>query len=80
MDCVALYRCYFVHVEVELQNRYAEGGLLGQRINTFVILMDIAKLPSVELLVLFIIAQHFLLMVSLVSANISVNYNDHSLC
>lgn len=51
---------------MELQNRYVEEGLLGQRINALVILMAIAKLPSAELLVLSIIAQHFLLIVSLV--------------
>lgn len=78
--CFALYRCYLARVELELQNRYVEEGLLGQRINASVILMAIAKLPSAELLVLSIIAQHFLLIVSLVSINSTVDYSHRSLC
>lgn len=65
-------------LEIELQNRRVGEGLLVQRINMFLILMAVAKLPSA--IISFHNRSAFLVNSILVSINSSGNYSHHSLC
>lgn len=53
LQWIALYICLFVFLPAYLWNRFLEVGLLDQKVNTYIILLDIAKFSFTRVVSLY---------------------------